>query len=137
MPEKYYLDTAIWIDYYENRKDKYRPLGEWAHKLLSLIEEDGHIIIVSDIIIRELGNHLTNEQIQTILKAYQKNIIQVGLSEAQYREARELAKAHDIPAGDAFHIIISRDNQAILVTRDHHFEGFKDIVEIAKPEEII
>ena len=37
MVEKYYLDTCIWRDYFENRSDKFRPLGDWAFSLIKLI----------------------------------------------------------------------------------------------------
>ena len=36
---KYYLDTSIWRDYYENRSDKFRPWGEWALILINKILE--------------------------------------------------------------------------------------------------
>lgn len=35
MEEKYYLDACIWRDYFENREDRFRPLGEWAFRLVN------------------------------------------------------------------------------------------------------
>lgn len=37
MALKYYIDTAIWRDLHENRKDKNKPLGELALKLFRKI----------------------------------------------------------------------------------------------------
>lgn len=50
---KYYLDTCIWIDYWENRTDNLRPIGEFAFKFLNSLEDDD-IIYYSDFTIREL-----------------------------------------------------------------------------------
>ena len=30
MNKKYYIDSNIWRDYFENRSDRFRPLGDWA-----------------------------------------------------------------------------------------------------------
>lgn len=32
---RFYLDACIWGDYWENRSDNFRPLGEWAFRYLS------------------------------------------------------------------------------------------------------
>jgi predicted nucleic acid-binding protein len=38
---------------------------------------------------------------------------------------------------DILHAIIARDNEAILITRDRHFEELTWIVSVQKPEEVI
>ena len=48
---KYYLDTCIWRDYFENREDKYRPLGEWEFRLIKKIIAEELEILFSDLII--------------------------------------------------------------------------------------
>lgn len=35
------------------------------------------------------------------------------------------------------HVILARDNNAIMVTRDEHFYKLTDIVSVKKPEELI
>jgi hypothetical protein len=35
--QRYYLDTCIWVDYLENRQDRFRPLGDWALRLIKQI----------------------------------------------------------------------------------------------------
>jgi len=42
-----------------------------------------------------------------------------------------------VPAGDALHAIVARDNDLILVTRDRHFRKLEDISKHYKPEELI
>jgi predicted nucleic acid-binding protein len=137
MPEKYYLDTAIWIDYFEDRKDKYRPLGDWAHRLLSLIEEAGQTVLTSELVMIELEKYLPAEKVKKYLDTYKKILQQVDSTEKQAYEARAIASKRNLPVQDVLHTILARDNDAILITRDHHFEALRDIVRIMKPEELI
>lgn len=51
--------------------------------------------------------------------------------------AKKLAIQRDVPRGDSLHAILSRDNEAQLISRDEHFERLKDITVAEKPEEII
>ena len=53
------------------------------------------------------------------------------------KAAKKIAKERDVPAGDALHAIIARDDDLILVTRDRHFRKLEDISKHHKPEEII
>ena len=67
-----------------------------------------------------------------------KGIIRrIGFTGRQFKEAKELAHRRKVPWGDALHAIIARDNDAVLVTRDHHFERLSDISIPQKPEDII
>ena len=53
------------------------------------------------------------------------------------RETIELKHKYNIPFGDALHAVLARDNNAILVARDHHFEEIQHIIKAKKPEELI
>ena len=61
----------------------------------------------------------------------------VEVKENQLKEARKINRERNIPFKDALHAILARDNCAILVTRDHHFEELQDIAVCKKPEEIL
>jgi predicted nucleic acid-binding protein len=137
MPEKYYLDTSIWIDYYENRSDNLRPLGDWAHRLLSLIEAKGNRIVASDLLIEELQVRFSEEEAKNILVSYRNIIINVEFTSSQLAEAGRIARERDVPTADALHAILARDNGAVLIARDHHFEKLFDITRPYKPEELI
>jgi hypothetical protein len=50
---KYYIDTCIWRDYFENRNDKYRPLGEWAFRFIKKIINEDSLILFSDLVLEE------------------------------------------------------------------------------------
>jgi len=133
----YYLDTSIYIDYYENRKDKFRPLGDWAHRLLALIEANDDVLLISAFVISELEKHFSEKEVKDILNNYKGVLYKIEFTEKQYKEARKICSDRKIPLGDALHAIIARDENAILVTRDKHFEKLSDIVECRRPEDII
>jgi predicted nucleic acid-binding protein len=137
MPEKYYLDTSIWLDYFKNRKDKFRPLGDWAHKLLSMIEEANQTVLISELVMIELEKHLPLKKATEFLSLYRNLIVQVDTTKRQLREAKRIASIRDLSRQDVLHAILARDNDAILITRDHHFEELRDIATIMKPEELI
>ena len=136
---QYYLDTSIWRDYYENRTDNLRPLGEWALELFKMIRDNKDKIICSDIVISELSNYFSKEEVKKILQiAQDKNLLEMKESQPeQVQEAMKLSRALNIPRGDCLHAILARDNKAILVARDNHFEQLRTIVDIKKPEELI
>ena len=39
--------------------------------------------------------------------------------------------------GDAMHAILSRNNEAILVSRDRDFQRLKYIIEVRSPEDLL
>ena len=139
MVQKYYLDTSIWRDYYENRSDKFRPLGEWALNLLTNILENEDYVLYSDFIIEELKIRYGEKEIKNIFEIVNKRnlLIKVDISNSQTKEAAILCKKQKVAFGDALHAILARDNDAIMITRDNHFLELTDIAEIKKPEELI
>lgn len=137
--KKYYLDTSIWRDYYENRSDKFRPLGEWALNLINVIIENKDFILYSDLVIRELKIKYSEEEINKIFEViYKRNLLlKVNISSSQVKEAAILCKKRKVAFGDALHAILARDNKAVMVTRDRHFFELVDIAEIKRPEDLI
>jgi len=139
MTQSFYLDSSIWRDYYENRSDNLRPLGEWALMLINNILESGDFILYSDFIIEELKIKYSEEGIRNILEIADKRnlLLKADISESQAKEAAILCKRRKVSFGDALHAILARDNNAIMVTRDKHFLELTDIAEVKKPEELI
>ncbi len=136
---KYYLDACIWRDYYENRNDKFRPLGEWALMLINKIIKEENSFIVSDLIISELNIKYPLSLIEEIFQPIKKAglLILINKTEFQVRDAWQFSKRRKIEFSDALHCILARDNDAILITRDKHFEKLSEIVVIKKPEDLI
>lgn len=138
MTEKYYLDTSIWLDFFENRNEPNMPKGDWAHKLLNKATGNNDKIIYSDIIILELG--VVGYQPHEIEKLFEKIkpiLVFVESTEKQVRKAKDLSSKRDVPKADALHALIARDNKATLVALDNHFKKLSDITKPKKPQDII
>ena len=52
---RYYFDTCIWRDYFEDRSDGKKPLGELALAFLQEIVMNGDRIVISDMVREELS----------------------------------------------------------------------------------
>mgnify|MGYP001619099966 CR=1 FL=1 len=135
MKEDFYLDTSIWLDFYERRNKN----GELALKLILKIIEEDFKIAYSDLNIKEFKNlGYTKEQINAILLiAKPDNIKHIHIYREQIEEARKLARQKDVPNKDALHAILARDNNLQLVSRDRHFEKLKDVADAKIPEDFI
>ena len=130
---RYYLDTSIWLDYFENRNDRFRPLGEWALALLSQIRAKGDKIIISDVVLDELAGR----PVRDILGPFEECIENVTTTDEQLKECKKTHTRMKIPRGDILHAIISRDHNCILISRDNHFSLLTDIKRAYKPEELL
>ena len=138
MIEKYYLNTSIWMDVYEDRKGyNNEPLGEYGLKLLALIKAKGYKLVITDLIISELEVRYIVAEINGMIKPFEKIIEKIICSKKQKLEAKKIANEKNLPYGDVLHSIIARDNDLILITRDKHFKQLKDISKHYKPEELI
>ena len=135
--EKYYLDTSVWMDYYEDRKDSSNDLGDAAFRLLSKLLASKSRIVVSTFLLRELETAYSLDKIRGLALPFEKLMEKVDVSDKQREEAKKIAEERGIPKGDVIHAVLARDNKAILVSRDKHFQLLKDIFEAVKPEEII
>ena len=56
MEKRFYFDTSIWLDFFENRDEPNRPKGTWAQKLMKKIISKNDKIVYSDLTIIELNN---------------------------------------------------------------------------------
>lgn len=136
--KKYYIDTSIWIDLYEDRKGfNNEPLGDFAWNLFALIKASKNKIVISDFLIRELESKYSIEEINGMIKPFEDIIERVFLIKTQKDEAKKIASERNLPPGDVIHAIIARDNNFILITRDRHFNELLDISKSYTPEEII
>lgn len=139
MTEKFYLDTAIWRDYFEDRKDNLKPLGEFAFNFLRQCKERKIMIIVSDAVVFELRKYFSQERINEIFSYFKDIIVNVYATPEQVFEANKewLERKKKLPFDDVLHAVIAKHHAAILVARDNHFFEFLcSIIEVAKPEDI-
>ena len=138
MAEKYYIDTSIWMDLYEDRKGyNNEPLGEYALKLFSLIRAKNKTLIITDLLVRELEMNYSIAEINGMMKPFEEITEKIIATKEQREEAKKIAKERNVPPGDVLHAIIARDSKLILITRDNDFRKLDDISKHHKPEELI
>jgi len=137
MKQRFYLDTAIWRDYFEDRKDRFQPLGEFAFQFLKNCESHSCEVLYSSLVVNELKAEYTSDEIQGILAPFRKYLVEVQIVPEQLKEAQGVnSRLKDTHLADILHAILARDNGAIMITRDKHFEALASIVEVLKPEEV-
>lgn len=139
MNKKYYFDTSIWLDLFENRDEEHLPKGKYAWELMKKIIVEDAVIVYSDFIITELieGYGYPPYKAEALFQPFQRIIFFVYSTEKQNTKAQDLSAKRKIPFGDALHAFIARDCQAQLVTRDKDFQKLIDIILTKKPEELI
>ena len=136
---RYYVDTNIWIDFWEDRSDRLRPLGEFAFQFFRNAMEHKHTVCYSRLVVNELKRKFSEEVIEKeLFNPLRKAGVleETSISKKQMDEAKRLASEKNVPFGDALHAILSRDNNAVLVSRDIHYDMLQDIVKVCKPEEV-
>ncbi|MEK6957602.1 MAG: PIN domain-containing protein [archaeon] len=137
MAQKFYLDTAIWRDYFEDRKDNLRPLGEFAFRFLKDCEKKGCTILYSSLVVEELESHYSKERVAEVFSSFRHMLAEVPISGVQISEARKIVSSTEgTHLKDAVHAVLAKDNGATMIARDKHFEALTEIVEVAKPEDI-
>ncbi len=139
MGGRFYLDTAIWRDYFEDRSDGTRPLGEFAFRFLQDCRNAGAEVIVSDIVALELKKRFSEAQIKEVFSSFTDIIRNVTANARQVSEAREewIKRNKALPFKDVLHAVIARHHKAVLVARDRHFfELLAAIAKAEKPEDI-
>ncbi len=136
--KKFYFDTSIWLDFFENRDEPNFPKGRWAKELIRKILNEDWKIIISEAVKNELIEiGYPKYGIEEFFKPLHSNLIEVYSNKKQYGKAKDLKNKRKVPFLDALHAILARDSRAVLVTRDVHFKKLLDITKYKKPEELI
>lgn len=124
----YYLDTCIWLDLCYQREPYYLQV----RRSIDIIISNQSNIFYSDIIkneFKQLG--LFDSEIDFMFQMIPKILLKrVHIYDQQIEEAHKLAKIRNVPKKDALHAILARDNNAVLLTKDHDFERLKDIATV-------
>ena len=136
---KFYVDTNIWLDFALDRRDSVRPLGELALQFFKKCLRERWQILYSDAVVMELGRKLAPEEIEERcfkIVSVEGLLVKVPYSKSQAAEAKNISIRKKLPFLDTLHAIIARDNNAMVVSRNFHFEGLLDIVSVYSPEEV-
>jgi len=132
---KYYIDTCIWIDLYENREDNFRPLGEFALQFLSYLNcED--VIFYSKLTLKELRKKYSDKAIASIFEIVKDNLVFIEFLEEDFVNSKIILSSGLVHYSDAMHIALARRVSAVLVTRDKEIL-ISGLIDSHKPEELI
>lgn len=135
MSELIYIDTNVYIDYFLNRKDKFRPLGDFAFELLRKSLDCKYTIIISKWVLDELGFFISEKEITELIQWMEskEKVIFIMTSKEDVLEAKK--KAH---WQDALHAILAKKaNANYLVTRNiKDYSNFSDVLNIVLPENL-
>jgi len=127
--KRYYFDTSIWLDFFEDRNEPDFPKGELVQQLIRKIVLDNGNIVYSDIHLLELENiGYSPYEIEELFKPLKPILILVESTEKQQRRAGEIASQRKIPKGDVLHALLARDMNASMITHDKHFKEVEDII---------
>ena len=135
MTEKIYLDTNIYLDYFENRHDNIRPLGFFAYNLIRRCIEGKFKIVVSDWIVEEFGKIGDPRKIDDLIKTLKKqgSLILVKSNSQDLSKSRKYKNKPD-----ALHALLAikacADYFVIRNTKD--FLDFQNLISIVLPENI-
>jgi predicted nucleic acid-binding protein len=132
--KKFYLDTNIWLDYFENRSSGLIPLGEFAFQFLKSCLSNECEIYYSDFVIKELRKKLTIGEVEELFKIIKDKLLFVETNPVDLKEARIICK-NSLHFADAIHLVLAKKADCVLITRDKHFDN-TSFIEVSLPEKI-
>lgn len=116
---RYYFDTSIWLDIWENRDEANLPKGSNARKLLKRIIQSNEEIVYSDIVVSELvENGYSFWEVEHIFASMSLILVYIEQSEKIFRKSRDLAMKRGIPIKDALHALLARSSKSIIISRE-------------------
>ena len=134
--ELIYLDTCIYLDYWQGRTDRLRPLGEFAFQLIRGAIQCEFEIVVSDWVIEELEHHIRKKELNEILKPLRE----AEKTVQAFKTKKDMDKARQLSSNwrDALHIVLAENAGAkYLVTRNmDDFSRIPSSIETVFPENI-
>lgn len=120
-----YIDTYVYLDYLLGRKDRLRPLGDFAFELLRRAIKCEFEIIVSEFVLKELEGHATEEQVAQLLRSIKRKTVFVDFTKEDILKSRQISRTD---SGDALHYLLAKKGGAeFLVTRNIRHFDFPDL----------
>ena len=133
-----YIDTNVYLDYFEGRVDNLRPLGEFAYQIFQRTLSCEFHIVISSHLLKELRFIEKDSKIEEFLEEFkEKNkIIFVACSFEDKQFANLLSKQRKTPFADTLHAVIAkRIGAEYLITRNiKDYTELQDVIRILLPE---
>lgn len=136
MSKRIYVDTNIYLDLFEERKDNIKPLGEFAFQLFQKALACEFTIVISEPVLSEINRTTVNKQ---IAEEFLQELKDAGKLICVRVQEEDRIKA-DCTQNyfDAMHAILARKAGCeYLVSRNlKDFEEF-DFIETVLPEDLL
>lgn len=137
---KIYVDTNVYLDYFEGRTDYMRPLGDFAYEVFQRTLSCEFTIVFSSLILDELEHNIKSERIaDLLLELEDKNKIIKIVPKREEREiARKIVKERNTPFNDTLHALLAKNSGSdYFITRNiKDFLELQDFVKILLPEHL-
>ena len=133
---RYYFDTSIWLDLFEERDEPGNPKSKVAQELLNKCIREDILVLYSDNTLIELSR-LGYSNTLELFGPFNRILLFVESTQNHINRSNEIARIRNLPRRDVLHALLARGHEAILVSRDKHFGLLRDIVKKKSPEELI
>ena len=111
---KIYVDTNIYLDYFLNRNDSLRPLGDFAFELFRRTRSCEFEIILSDWVEQELENNNAIQQLIKLKEELKHKLITITTTKEDINQAKKIK-----PFEDSLHAILAQKAKAThIITRN-------------------
>jgi len=135
---KVYLDSCVYIDHFDGRVDKLRPLGEFAFEVLRRCLSCEFEIVFSSLVYDELIFNNYEKRIKELILDFEKKdkIIRVEVKGKDRKKAKILSKKRRTHYNDTLHAVVAnRIKSDYLITRNvKDFFELQDLVKLSLPE---
>jgi predicted nucleic acid-binding protein len=130
---KVYFDTNVFIEYFGKDSKNFNENWKfYAFENFSAGWNCAFKLIISDWLLKELNNHLTNDEIETILGEFRKRdkLIQITAEKKDYEKSKTYGQWRD-----ALHAILANKAGAdsLVTINIKDFYDCQDLVEILLP----
>lgn len=139
--ELIYVDTNIFIDFWEDRGNGVWPLGEFAFQLLKETYGCKFKVVLSSAVMDELLFNYDRETVDKMLKDLRGSekyfYTEAGGDDRAY--ARRLVEERETGFNDTLHAVLANRHKArYLVTHNtRHFEKLSDLIEAKHPADLL
>lgn len=131
----YYVDTCIWLNLLKKEERfgvKYWEIAE------DFLEKHKEKIVISTAVTKELSRTLGDDywKAKNFICLYRIPVVKPSFQE--YKEAKIIQEEHPLLSfSDCLHIVIARNMQALLITRDKALiRKGRNYLPVARPEEV-
>lgn len=136
MSTRIYVDANIYLDYFGERTDGIRPLGEFAFKIFTKTLECEFEIVVSNIVMNEINKHCrTSSRFDVLFEELMKKqkIIRTNATIEDEKQSKKYKECNDM----LHYLLAEKTGCKFIVTRNiQHFSDFPGLVKPKLPEQL-